>query len=45
VQEISDIIQERDAARKSCKEMEKFLADYGLKWVGDDPDANQSKEK
>lgn len=22
--------------------MEKFLADYGLKWVGDDPEAQQS---
>lgn len=36
VKEISEIIQERDRCRKKCQEMEKFLSDYGLKWVGED---------
>ena len=36
VKEISEIIQERDKYRMQVKQMEKFLADYGLKWVGDD---------
>ena len=35
IKEVSGIIQERDQYRKQCKDMEKFLADYGLKWVGE----------
>ena len=35
VQEVSNIIQERDHFRSQCSQMEKFLADYGLKWVGE----------
>ena len=36
VQEVSEIIQERDKYRKQCQEMEKFLADYGLVWLGNE---------
>lgn len=37
VEEVSKIIQERDKCRKQCQEMEKFLKDYGLTWIGNDP--------
>jgi len=36
VKEVSEIIQERDKYRKQAQEMEKFLSDYGLKWIGED---------
>jgi len=36
VTEVSEIIQERDNYRMPCSEMEKFLSDYGLKWLGED---------
>lgn len=36
VREVSEIIQERDKCRMQCQEMEKFLADYGLVWIGND---------
>lgn len=35
IKEVSEIIQDRDRYRKQCQEMEKFLNDYGLKWVGE----------
>lgn len=38
VQEVSQIIQERDKYRTQCQEMVKFLGDYGLKWIGENPD-------
>lgn len=34
VREVAKITAERDKYKQQCKEMEKFLADYGLKWVG-----------
>lgn len=33
--EIGKIMAERDYFKDQCQQMEKFLADYGLKWVGD----------
>lgn len=32
--EVVRITAERDKYKVQCKEMEKFLSDYGLKWVG-----------
>lgn len=28
-----------------CQKMEKFLSDYGLKWIGDDADADAKKHE
>ena len=33
---IAKLTLERDDFKSKCKEMEKFLSDYGLKWVGGD---------
>ena len=33
---MNDISKERDKCKEQCKEMEQFLADYGLVWVGKD---------
>jgi hypothetical protein len=32
--EVVRITAERDKYKVQCNEMEKFLSDYGLKWVG-----------
>jgi len=32
--EVAKLTLERDKYKQQCKEMEKFLSDYGLKWVG-----------
>jgi len=36
VKEVSRIVEERDMYKRQCKEMEKFLSDYGLKWRGEE---------
>ena len=36
LKEISKLRAERDKYKKKTEEMEKFLADYGLKWIGED---------
>lgn len=32
--QLSDLRKERDRYKQQVAEMEKFLSDYGLKWVG-----------
>ena len=36
LREVTQIMEERDKYKKQSKEMEKFLADYGLKWLGEE---------
>ena len=43
LKEISKLRAERDKFKKSAEEMEKFLSDYGLKWIGDDGQAHEGK--
>lgn len=34
VEKFEQIVKEKEALTKQCKEMEEFLQDYGLKWLG-----------
>lgn len=43
LKEISKLKAERDKYKKNALEMEKFLSDYGLKWIGEDGQAHQGK--
>ena len=36
IAEIEKIIEERDKYKDQCKQMEKFLADYGFTWIGNE---------
>ena len=44
VDEIAKLVAERDNYKKQCQEMEKFLEDYGLKWIGNDEDLQQKRD-
>lgn len=35
---VAELRAERDTFRRQCQEMTQFLADYGLTWVGEEPD-------
>lgn len=39
LKEISKLRIDRDKYKKRAEEMEKFLSDYGLKWIGEDGQA------
>ena len=43
--EIQKIMGERDNYKKQCAEMEKFLADYGLKWVGNNAPVSTAQKQ
>ena len=45
VDNIAKLIVERDNYQKRCDQMEKFLSDYGLKWVGDDMPISKEAQK
>lgn len=42
--EVKSIKEERDKYKRQCQEMEQFLADYGLKWIGNDGTAPGEKQ-
>ena len=43
LKEITKLKAERDKLKKTTEDMKKFLADYGLKWVGEDGQAHEGK--
>lgn len=41
IQSLESIKKEKDSYKQKCAEMEKFLSDYGLKWVGGESGQHQ----